>query len=473
MSEALIGSSRDTRTSEGFVSQLKNWTNSFNPYVPDHLERDGVKPVLIEESKIKGHAGILVAVTFGIFLIWSVSAPLDSGAVVTGSVVVQGSRKAVQHPTGGVVEEILVREGSVVRQGDIIIKINPLNIDANLRQAEYEFINALAAYSRLMAEATDKAEIVWDPELANFGANPQVEVARRLQTAMFMSKRSEHLGQRSILAQQGEGLRQQLREKENVYKLRGSQLAPIAQDAENLRKLAGDGFVPRSKANEAERSSVEAQANLATLMSDIASARTAVASNELELNKLRAAYTKGVDTELTETQKTKETLRSRVLSLRFDKSLVELKAPASGTVVGMKVNTVGGVITAGQVLLEIVPRETSLIVEAAVPPHVIDKVSVGMDADLRFSAFNSLTTPVIPGVVRLVGADRLPPQPPRFTEEYFLAQVEPTAEGLKLLRGNDIVPGMPVEVVVKNGERTFMSYFLKPLTDRFARSFKD
>jgi len=166
-------------------------------------------------------------------------------------------------------------------------------------------------------------------------------------------------------------------------------------------------------------------------------------------------------------------MRAKVESLRFDQSLSNLKAPTNGTVVGLKAHTVGGVITAGQVLMEIVPTEQTLIAEAAVPPHLIDKVSVGMSADLRFSAFNSITTPVVPGVVKLIGADRLPPQPPQFPDEYYLIQVETTDAARQILKGKNILPGMPVEVIVKAGQRSFFSYLLKPLSDRFARSFKE
>ena len=123
--------------------------------------------------------------------------------------------------------------------------------------------------------------------------------------------------------------------------------------------------------------------------------------------------------------------------------------------------------------MEIVPANQTLIAEAAVPPYLIDKVHVGLLADMRFSAFNSITTPVVPGVVRLVGADRLPPMPPQFPEEYYLIQVETTDEARQLLGDKNILPGMPVEVIVKAGERSFMSYLLKPLADRFARSFKE
>lgn len=455
------------------LDRLQVWMQSFNPYVPEDLARDDIEPVRIEESSIKKQAGKLVVVSFGIFLIWSVTAPIDSGVVVSVSVVVSGSRKAIQHPAGGVIEEILVREGAHVRQGDILLRINPLNIDANLRQAEYEYINALAAYSRLRAERVEASEIIWEKDLGDFGQNTQVVEAKRLQSDLFRSRRSEYSGQRAILAEQADGLKQQVAEKQHILSLRKEQLAPIAEDAQSMKELAVNGFVPRSRAHEAERSSSEAQAAISSLQGDIASVRAALAANQLELSKIKAAFNKDVDTQLTETQKLKETLRARVESLRFDQSLTSIKSPVSGTVIGLKVHTIGGVITAGQVLMEIVPAENTLLAEAPVPPHLIDKVRVGMEADLRFSAFNVITTPIVPGVVRLLGADRLPPEPPKFPDPYYLVQIETTAEGHKLMDNNVIQAGMPVEVVIKNGQRSFMSYLLKPLTDRFARSFKE
>lgn len=457
---------------DAIFGRLGNWANTFNPYVPEDLAKDGIEPVRIEESQVKKQAGKVVFFTFLVFMVWSVTAPMDAGVVVSGTVVVLGSRKAVQHPTGGVVDAILVREGDRVQQGDVLIRINPLNIDANLRQSEYEFINAAAVYSRLLAERTESDTIAWDKDLLEFGQNDQVTEAKRLQTALFRSRRAELNDQRAILQEQSRGLLQQIAAQESVLQFRLSQLTPLIEDAKSMRELAGDGFVPRSKANEAERSGSEAQAGIANLRSDIASIRTTLASNQLEVSKLKAAFTKEVDAELTESQKLRETLRAKVLSLRFDQSLTNVRATAAGTIVGLKVHTVGGVITAGQLLMEIVPPDLGLIAEVAVPPYLIDKVQVGMLADMRFSAFNSITTPVVPGIVRLIGADRLPPLPPKFPEEYYLMQVETTEEARKTLSKNTILAGMPVEVIVKSGERTFMSYMLKPLTDRFARSFK-
>jgi protease secretion system membrane fusion protein len=453
--------------------RFTRWAKSFNPYVPEDLKKEGMEPVRIEESQVKRQSGKVVMVAFGIFLVWAVTAPMDEGVVIQGTVVVQGSRKAVQHPSGGVVSQILVREGDEVLEGDVVLKINPLGVDANFLQAENEFINALATYSRLLAERLDEKSIKWNTELLEMGKSAQVAEAMILQSALFSSRRSEYAGQRDILLRQAQGMREQLQDKQKILKLRESQIGAITEDAESMRKLAVDGFVPRTNANNSERSSVEAQIGLTSLQAEMSTIKTSLASNELELSKIKSAYNRQVDTEINEAQKSKEGLRAKVLSLRFDQSLSNVKAPTSGVVVALKAHTVGGVITGGQVLMEIVPKEQKLIVEAAVPPQMIDKVSVGMVTDLRFTAFNALTTPVIPGVVKLVGADRLPPLPPLFPQEYFLAQIETTQQGQQLLREKSIVAGMPVEVVVKSGERTFISYLLKPLTDRFAASFKD
>jgi protease secretion system membrane fusion protein len=455
------------------IDALGRLAKSFNPYVPEELMRDGMEPVRIEESSIKKQSGKLIGITFIAFLAWAFTAPIDSGTVVQGSVVVQGSRKAVQHPQGGVVNKILVKEGDKVKAGDIVLQINPLNIDANLRQAEYEFIQTLAANSRLLAERAEQRGISWDRDLNDFAKHPQVAEAKRLQTALFLSRQREINAAESIFSQKSEGIRQQLAEKQRILSLRSTLVKPIEQDAQSVRRLADGGFVPRTRANEAERSAVEAQAGIIALQAEITNLGTELSNIQLELNKSQAAFQRATDAELSEVQKRKETLRASVQSLRFDQSLTNLRAPASGTIVGLKAHTEGGVISGGQILMEIVPDDEKLIVEAAVPPHLIDKVSVGLTTDMRFSAFNKITTPVIPGVIRLVGADRLPPDPPKFIEEYFLIQVETTPESLVLLGQHQIVAGMPVEVIVKGGERSFMSYMLKPLFDRFARSFKE
>jgi protease secretion system membrane fusion protein len=216
--------------------------------------------------------------------------------------------------------------------------------------------------------------------------------------------------------------------------------------------LAKEGYVPRAQANQAERLKIEA---------------------EMSLNTLQATYFKDVDGQLAEVQKNRDALKTRLDAIAYDRDLTSIRAPVTGTVVGLKINTVGGTIPAGQILAEIVPKEAVLIVDAQVPPQLIDKVKKGTGADLRFTSFNVNTTPVIPGKVILIGADRRPNETPQAEDDTYLAQVEATKEGIEKLGDLQVHPGMPVDVVFKTGERTFLSYLLKPLLDKMAKAFQD
>ncbi len=448
------------------------WLGAINPYDPDKLERDGIKPIQLEESDSKRTLTVVVLVAFALFLGWAMFAPLDGGVSMSGNVVVMGNRKAVQHPAGGVVTALMVHEGDTVKQGDVLLKVNPLTTEANLSGAEIDYINALATESRLQAERGGATAISWAPELLVFESDPRVTDAKALQTKLFQSRRNEFADQQSIYQEQLVGLQAQLIELKNVVALRKVQLSVISDEALSNRDLATQGFIPRSKANEVERTRSEMLSSLSNVTAEIAKTQSAIAGIRLQINQHGSNLKKEADTQLAEVQKNRKSGKSKVDALQFDLSLSEIRAPVDGTVVGLKINTVGGVIQSGLVLMEIVPKDGRLIVEAQVPTTSIDKVHVGLAADLRFSAFNLTTTPIVAGRITLVGADKIAGANPQ-QGEYYLAQVETTAEGLKQLGDKVVQPGMPVEVIVKTGERSFLSYLLKPLSDRFARSFKE
>ncbi len=456
-----------------FAQRLRLWATGWNPYDPAKLQPkgEGIEPVLLEESAVRRSLVRVVVLAFGAFLVWSMVAPLDAGVVIPGSVTVSGNRKAVQHPGGGVVQDLLVREGSQVRQGDVVLKVNPLDTEANLTGAEGQYINLLATESRLLAERMG-TDIRWKPELAQFGANDtRVAEAKLVQLQLFGSRRAELESQLRILREQLAGQQAQAQSLVKVIAEKRSQLDLVAREARNIAQLAKEGYVPEAKANEALRSQSALQSDMANLAAEASRTQASIASTQLQMSQQRSTFNKDIDNELSEIQKNREAFQTRMASLKFARNLTEVKAPVSGTVVGLKVNTVGGVITAGQVLMEIVPQGGQLIIEGRVPLVSIDKVREGLQADLRFSAFNQRNTPVVPGIVKLVGADKL--IFPTDNTEYYLAQVETTPEGMQLLGHHQIQPGMPVEVIVKTGERTFMSYLVKPLADRFARSFKE
>lgn len=453
------------------MSFLQGIQGAFNPYDPDKLARDGITPIRIEESSTRHWMSVILAVGFVLFMVWAVYAPIDAGVSINGTVVVKGNRKAVQHPAGGVVTELAVKEGDVVQAGDVLLRVNPLNTEANLGGAEMDYFSALAIESRLMAERSNAKTITWRKELQ--AKDARVLEAKGLQQKLFESRRSEYQDQQRIYQEQLLGLQAQLRELQTVVKLRKEQLQVMNEEATSNRDLASQGFIPKSKANEVERARSDMLSSLSNVTAEIAKTQSSISSTRLQATQHQAAYRKEADKELAEVQKNRKTSKGKVDALTFDLKLSDIKAPVSGTVVGLKANTVGGVIQSGQVLMEIVPTDSSLVVEAQVPPALIDKVQVGLLADLRFSAFNLVSTPVVPGVVKVLGADKLSNAAPVQPNEYYLAQIETTEQGKQLLGERHIQPGMPVEVIIKNGERSFMSYLFKPITDRFARSFKE
>lgn len=460
------------------LKRLTQWIQSLNPYDPNTLARDGLKPIQLEEASIKSKTARFMVVVFLAFLVWATLAPIDAGVLVPGTVVVKGNRKAVQHPTGGEVQLIKVTEGAHVKQGEVLIRINPLSIEAALSAAELEYIGAFTSLSRMLAERSHRPAIEWIGPLKDYAGDPRLAQAIRLQTEVFKSRTAELQGQQKIINEQIVGKEAELKGLGQALQELRHQNTMLEQEARETMALAAEGFVPRNQAYAVERGRSSLAASIGNTLAQQASSQSGLAGLRLQLIQLLSAYHKDLDTQISETQKNQDALASKVASLRHDRGLVDIRAPADGVVVGLKVHTVGGVIAGSQVLMEIVPISERLVVDAQVPSIYIDKVRVGMDVDLRFSAFNMVTTPVIPGKVRQVGADLLTPSSQAPTLDagqqgsYYLAQIETTQDHRKLLGDQTIQPGMPVEVIIKSGERNFLSYLMKPIGDRFARAFK-
>ena len=436
-----------------------DWIDGWNPYDLSRLRARDIEPVTVNESPLRRVAAFWFLGFFLVFLLWSFYAPIDAGVSVQGNVSVLGNRKAVQHPAGGVIQSIEVKEGSTVKEGDVLLRINPLRSDAELTSVQLQYINLLATESRLKAEQNDFGVIDWSPELSRrFKANDEsVREAKSLQSRLFQSRKAEYQSQIA-------GLDEQIAGQQRVLDSRMIQLRTLTQEMSNTLELARGGYVPQMQANQAERQKTELDSSIASLQADMARAR-------IQKTQLRSALLKDIHQQLQETQKNRDALLGKLDAATFDRQLTEVRAQVGGSIVGLKVFSVGGVITTGQVLMEIVPMQEQLVVQAKIPSLIIDKVKVGMPADLRFISFNQSTTPVVEGSVQVVGADKEPVATP--TEgDYYLAQVAVTSKGMEQLGELKIQPGMPVDVVIKSGERSFMSYLLKPLTDKMAVAFK-
>lgn len=271
------------------------------------------------------------------------------------------------------------------------MRVNPLKTEADLTGAELTYINILASESRLKTERDNLSGINWSDELRKrFKAgDPRVEEVKKLQQQLFSSRRAEYIGQVASLNEQINGLTA-------VLKSRQIQIKTLEEEMNNSRELAKNGFVPQTQANQAERQKSDIGSGIANTRADIVRAN-------LQISQARSAVLKDVDTQLQEIQKNRDTMSSRLDSAKFDRALSEIKAPVSGSMVGLKVFTVGGIISPGMVLMEVVPKDENLIVQAKVPNTIIDKVRIGMPTDMRFTAFNQSTTPVIPGIVKVLG----------------------------------------------------------------------
>lgn len=414
---------------------------------------------------------LIVLAGVGGFMLWAMFAPLDQGVPVQGSVTVASNRKAIQHQTGGTIEDILVKEGDVVKAGQPLVKMNEIQSKSAADMARTQYYTARAVEARLTAERDGQATITFAPDLLKLKNDPQVGSILSLQTALFGSRRSALQNELAALDENVAGLQSQLRGLEESRDSQKLQLGFLKEQLDGVRELAKDGYVARNRLLDLERTYAQTNAGLSENIGNIGRVQRQIAELNLRRVQRQQEYQKEVRTQLTETQKEAEALQSRLASLDFDLSNVVVRAPVDGTVVGMNVFTRGGVIGPGGRMMDLVPVDDPLIVEGMVPVNLIDKVHPDLPVELIFSALNQHKTPHIPGVVTQVSADKMIDE--KTGAPYYKMKAKVTPEGLAKLKNNQIRPGMPVEVFIKTGERTMMSYLMKPLVDRATTSLTE
>lgn len=417
--------------------------------------------------------GLLVLlIGFGGFALWAGFAPLDAGVTADAHVQVFGNRKVVQHLEGGTIDEILVREGDKVDAGQPLVRLNRTRAVAEQAIVSTQYIMAKTTEARLVAERDDEAEVHYAPELvARFGNDPRFLDARRVQDQLFETRRAALKGEIAILKENLRGAEEQLRGLTQVQKNRQAQIDFIHQELEGVRELANEGYLPRNRMLNLERDAAQLQAALSNDMVEAGRARNQIAELKLRILQREQDFQKEVQSQLSEVQKEATSLGERLAALDYTVRETEIRAPIDGFVQNVSVHTEGGVIGSGAQLMEIVPEDERFIIQAQVPVFSIDKVTPGLEVEITFPAFNHARTPNIPGQVLTVSADRLTDE--KTGAPYYLAQVEVTDEGMELLRYNNIRPGMPAAVLIRTGERTMLSYLLKPFLERLDKSFTE
>ncbi|MEI7411030.1 HlyD family type I secretion periplasmic adaptor subunit [Pectobacterium aroidearum] len=407
---------------------------------------------------------LLVLAGFGGFLLWALFAPLDKGVMVNGSVVISGNRKVVQHNQGGIVDKIQVKDGDRVEAGQILLTLNEVDARSASEGLDGQYLQLVAREGRLLAEQQRLSDMVMTPRLQPLAEKPEMSVITALQRDLLRSRqqslRLEAEGMRSSIA----GMEASLNAQRQVMSSKQKQRETLEQQLQGLRSLAAENYVPRNKMLENERLLAQLNGDIAQLAGDINRTRRDIEQQTLLIAQRQQEYDKEVNSELAEVRALLSDVGSKKEKADFNLANIQMRAPVSGTVVGLKVFTEGGVIAPGQTLLEIVPDDQPLLVDARLPVELVDKIWPGLPVELQFVAFNQSTTPRVAGTVELLSADRLLDE--RDGSPYYSLRVMVDDEGKRALEGLEIKPGMPVQGFVRTGERSFVNYLFKPLMDR-------
>ncbi len=416
-----------------------------------------------------GYAVILVVFVF--LLGWAYLAPLDSASHAPGIVTVESYRKTIQHLEGGIVNEILVRDGQLVEKGELLIVLDDTQLKAQLEIAKSQYIAVLALQARLIAERDHLEQIDFDAFIREQQQKNEVEQVMSIQQQVFVTRRAAREGEVSVLKQRIDQLKEQIRGLRELVKSEKKEIHLYREEIEEFKALLKDGYTDKSRMREMQRRVAELEGSVSKNQSAITAANIQIGEAELQILQIEKQFQLEVAEKLSEATTRINDLRERIIAIEDKISRTRITAPESGMVISMSIHTIGGVIAPRSPILEIVPQNEALIVEAKVSPTDIDKVRSGLISEIRFSAFKSATTPIIEGVVVSVSADVLFDKQSGLS--YYLARIRVTKDSEEKLKGLTLMPGMPAEVLIKTGERTLFQYLIQPVTDAFARSFNE
>ena len=406
---------------------------------------------------------------------WATTTHLAGAVIASGSIVVESNVKKVQHPTGGVVGEILVKEGGEVKDGQVVLRLDDTVTRATLGVVRSQLDEFTARQARLLAERDGDDAIDFPSQLASRGGDPSVSTAIAGEEKLFESRKTARTGQRAQLrervAQMNEeirGLSAQLAAKEKELDLIGQELVGVAD-------LYKKNLVSISRYMQLQRDQTRLLGERGSLIADIARARGKISETELQIIQLDQDFRTEVLKELRDAQGKIAELKERVTAAEDQLKRVDLRAPQSGFVHQLAVHTVGGVISNGETIMQIVPRADDLVAEAKVAPNDIDQVAVGAKAVVRIMAGNQRQTPEVAGTVIRVSADLAREQAngAQPAQAYYTVRITLPPEEVARLQDLRLVPGMPVEAFIQTYARTPLEYLLKPLHDQFARTFRE
>ncbi len=433
--------------------------------VTDVVVQDIPASDVMDDAKNYTRLGwFLVIFCFVGFIVWASFAPLDQGVAIPGNVAVASSRKVIQHQIGGTVEEVLVKDGDHVKAGQVLARMNSVNAKAAAEVARVQLYAAQATAARLNAERDGARTISFSKDLLAARGDLRVENNIQLQQQLFNARQGALQNELAAIDESIAGLKSTLKGLEESMGSKKVQQQLLKEQLDGVRDLAKEGYIAKNRLFDIERTYAQVNGSISEDIGNIGRISRQVSELTLKKVQRQQEYQKEVRTQLSDFQREADALINRLQALDFELKNIEVRSPTAGTIVGLSVFTKNAVVPSGFKLMELVPEGDPLIVEASLPVHLVDKVKKGLKVEMIFSAFNTNTTPHIPGVLTEISADRTVDE--RTGQAFYKVKAEVAPEGLKKIANLNIRPGMPVELFVNTGERTMMSYLMKPILDR-------
>lgn len=416
----------------------------------------------------------ILVVGFGGFFLWAGLAPLDQGVPSMATVTVDKKRKPVQTLYGGLVHEVLVHEGETVEKGQIVAKLNSALSNVNFESNKQRYMGFSAMQSRLLAEQRGADEVTFEKDVI---ASNDTLIRQQVQTqrTLFNARRAALQSETNAAMQSIEGQRSLIKGLEGQIKSAEEQINLYTRELKAVKELASEGYAPLNRTLDLQRQISAYEGRYMELVSNVARSKNAISEAEQRIAQRKQEYLKEVDSQLAQIRMDYQSNFEKYKVSADELERTQVRAPVTGQVVGLQVQVVGAVLQPAQKLMDIVPKDEKLVLEAKILPNYIDKVKEGQLVDVRFSTFANTPQLVCEGRVESISSDTLtdPQMSMAGGANYYLARVELTAEGIKALGNRPLQSGMQAEVLIKTGERSLLKYLLHPLIKRLAASMKE
>ncbi|MBA5777863.1 HlyD family type I secretion periplasmic adaptor subunit [Stappia sp. F7233] len=449
------------------MSTIADWLRSEREAPADRAEVD-IRQSIRKHLMVGAIAALALVVGIGG---WSAFTYLSGAVIAGGHMVVDSSVKTVQHPSGGVVKELMVSEGDAVEAGKVLIRLDDTTVRANLGIVSNTLDELQAARARLLAERDGLAEVAFPPELSGRAGDQRIAGLIAGEKRLFTLRNEAHDGLKSQLSERISQLNEEIRGLTAQEEAKAEEIRIVATEVEGVRELWKKKLVPIARLSELERTAARLKGERGQLIAAISQARGRITETELQVIQLDQNRRSKVAEELAEIEAKSAEFGERLVAAQDQLNRIEIRAPQTGRVLQLAVHTIGGVISAGEPIMKIVPDSEDLSVEARISPHDIDQLYPGQPAMLRFSALNHRNTPEVHATITRISPDLIEDKASGFT--YYEARLALDDGETERLGDVDLVPGMPVETFIRTSDRTVLSFLLKPLTDQVARAFRE